>query len=122
MRPESFIQKAKDIVNGVCATSADDIHSFECWIGESLCDSNHWSSNPFTLLGFSYARHEYHIIANAIRDEIKESDHPDYVEPMVVEPLMDDYDLYCQWCADIINAMPDYRQRWFDNLQEVINT
>lgn len=118
------MEQFKEILSGSRPTTPDDIYAFECEIGESMCDSNHWSSNVFTLVGFSYAKPEYRAIADAIQDEIeyrlKEGLNTMHVEPMVVDPLEDDHDLYCKWVADIINSIPVYKERWFDNLREIV--
>lgn len=124
MTTELFITAAKEILTGVRKTTPEDLHLFECYIGESMCDSNNWNGNVFTIIGFSWAKPEYHDIAQAIQDEIdsyaKSGLSTWNVEALVVEPLLNDEDLYYTWLADIINSIPPYRVRWETELSEQI--
>lgn len=121
-------------INAILAgspTLASDILAFENHIGEAMCDSNNWTANPFTMIGFAWAHPKYHGMATRLQEEIDKKNaqnmHPmtyldgvmyDYFYAEGDDGTEEDYDLYCNFIADVVNSLPTYRVRWFTELQE----
>jgi hypothetical protein len=123
-----FIIRAKEILAG-SETKPSDISDFECFIGESMCDSNNWNGNPFTLFGFACAIEKFHPIAEAtqeeINDRIRNKMNIHLVDVLTLEVMQeqdwdDDDNLYYQFVSTVVNMIPSYKTRWFSELKEQI--
>lgn len=125
-----FIIRAKEILAGAVVTPSD-IHEFERYIGESMCDSNNWNGNCFTLFGFACAKPEYTQIATDLQDEVNDccsrgKNALHCVESLSIDSFQDvDWDdennLYYTFVADAINSIPSYRGRWNTEMKEQIS-
>lgn len=112
-------------INAILAgspTVASDVRAVEDEYGESMCDTNHWYSNPFTMVGFAWANPKYHVMAIRLQEEINNSRDPiAYVDGVMYDYFGDTeeaYELYCEFIADVVNCIPAYRERWFAEMKE----
>ena len=99
----------------------DDIVLFEMTFQESLIDSNHWSENTFTLLGFMFGHQLFRDAAIEAQKAIEK------VEPQMrrhqhVTHLAElDEKETNLFYSELMNHCYPYRDRFVANLNELLN-
>lgn len=90
--------------------------------GESLLDTQHWHSNPFTIYGFAVARGCYARYVAALFEEIDSFGwHTEAFSPSLFffEDGQQDDETYYKLIVDVANSFPEYNERFWKSYKVV---
>lgn len=131
LRNQGNLKRIKLILAGALVY-AEDIAMFEYEFEECLIDSNYWHENSFTLYGYMRGHPKWKQYAQGVLDNsnAKSIQFEDVVsnafegheyETTLYKDVMHDQPLACAFYADLINDIPEYRERFCDNLKGLLD-
>lgn len=131
LRNPDNLQRIMDIRNGA-KVEAKDIAMFEYEYEEMLIDSE-WYENSFTLIGYLCAHPRWSKYKDNMYSKFTARTNINYVhvthyafedfesDTKLYDGITHDQPLACAFYADVINDIPEYRERFCDLLKGLLH-